>query len=102
MAKFFRKIAKFLIPALIIAVFIYLFSFNKMVYDYAHLFADTYEAGWEFEPLPNPNPRVQTRGMVLAAETHDLKLYINESTGEIAVYDRRGGHTWYSNPPGRR
>ncbi|MCL2361524.1 MAG: DUF5696 domain-containing protein [Defluviitaleaceae bacterium] len=100
MAKSTKRFVRFFLVVIIIAIFVYLFSFNKMAYDYAHLFPDTYEAGWDFEPLPNPNPMVS--GMVLAAETDELKLYVNTSTGEIAVYDKRGGHTWYSNPPGRR
>lgn len=36
--------------------------------------------------------------MVLAAENNNLKLYINETDGEVAFYDKRNGETVYSNP----
>lgn len=37
----------------------------------------------------------------LISETPVLALYLDSSTTEIAVRDKRSGHIWYSNPPDR-
>lgn len=58
---------------------------------------EPYGNGTEFQALKDSEPAVQ--GMVLAAENENLKLYINTSTADTAVYDKRTGHTVYSNPP---
>ena len=39
--------------------------------------------------------------MRLYAENEYLRLYVNEDTAEIAVWDKRRRAAWYSNPPGR-
>lgn len=43
----------------------------------------------------------QLPGMEPALENDALRLYINKTTAEIAVLDRRSGQVWYSNPQGR-
>ncbi len=53
--------------------------------------------GSEFTGLEDAEPSVA--GMKLAASNDNLKLYANEKTGEVAVYDKRTGQTVYSNPP---
>ncbi|MDE7300050.1 MAG: hypothetical protein K2N94_14735 [Lachnospiraceae bacterium] len=58
---------------------------------------EPYEEGTEFQALSDAAPSVE--GMVLAAENESLKLYINMETADTAVYDKRTGHTVYSNPP---
>lgn len=58
---------------------------------------DEYVAGTEFAPIADSNANVS--GMVLAAENDTLKLYVNQKSAEVAVYDKRTGVTTYSNPP---
>ncbi|MFC5651911.1 DUF5696 domain-containing protein [Paenibacillus solisilvae] len=40
-------------------------------------------------------------GMEKAAENDTLALYMNKTTAELAVYDKRSGHVWYTNPQDR-
>lgn len=54
------------------------------------------ETGTAFEPLPDA--RQDVPGMALAAQNDTLKLYADEKTACVAVYDRRNGVTVYSNP----
>lgn len=41
----------------------------------------------------------QLTGMEPAIENHSLRLYMNQSTAEMAVYVKDSGRVWYSNPP---
>ncbi|MBR2568304.1 MAG: hypothetical protein IKE34_03855, partial [Paenibacillus sp.] len=36
------------------------------------------------------------------AENEHLKLYLNKTTAEIAVVDKKSGYTWFSNPQSRQ
>lgn len=56
----------------------------------------SYEEGREFKAISEKSPDVE--GMVLAAENDILKLYVNISTAEVAVVDKRNGNITYSNP----
>ena len=58
----------------------------------------TYEEGSEFIPIKESKSDVD--GMDLAAENDNLKLYVNTTTGEMAVVDKRNGQVTYSNPAG--
>lgn len=60
----------------------------------------TYEEGTEFAPLRDDKPAV--KGMTLAAENECLKLYTDLKTTEIAVYDKRSGQIYRSNPADRK
>lgn len=57
-----------------------------------------HEAGTEFLPLEDDDPQVE--GMMLAAESDELKLYVNPETAEVAVFDKRNGEIFRSNPVG--
>lgn len=48
--------------------------------------------------VPAAESKSDVEGMVLVCENQNLKLYTNTSTAEIAVYDKRNGKTFYSNP----
>lgn len=69
-------------------------GYEKYLTDY------TFEASTEFVGLVDQDPQV--KGMVLAAENNDLKLYTNTSTTEVAIYDKRNGVITYSNPVDRK
>jgi len=58
-----------------------------------------FEQGTEFSPLQEQKTSVE--GMVLAAENANFKLYTNTKTAEVALYDKRSGETYYSNPTDR-
>lgn len=55
-----------------------------------------YEEGTDFKPIKEGKSDVA--GMELAAESTELKLYVNTESGEIAVVDKRNGQITYSNP----
>lgn len=55
-----------------------------------------YEEGRAFQAINEGNSDVA--GMELAAENDILKLYVNTTTGEVAVVDKRNGQITYSNP----
>jgi hypothetical protein len=75
--------------------FIYINSFT--IYDFSHLTVrQNFGPARPFEPMPGES----VPGMVRAAETEYLALYVDERTTNIAVYDKRNGHIWYSSPPG--
>lgn len=57
----------------------------------------TYETGAEFKGMKDSDPKVE--GMVLVAENNSLKLYINTTSCDVAVYDKGTKKTTYSNPP---
>lgn len=57
------------------------------------------ETGTEFTPLKDTEKAVAD--MVLAAENENLKLYTNLTTTEVALYDKRSGKIYYSNPADR-
>ncbi len=42
---------------------------------------------------------VEPKGFKAAAENDSLALFVNGSTTEIAVLDKKTGALWYSNPP---
>jgi len=44
----------------------------------------------------------QIPGMKPMLENNELRLYLNETTAEVAVLDKRTGNVWYSNPQGRQ
>ena len=79
----------------ILAYVIYLNSFT--IYDFGHL-TRTNDFGQRRDFVPMAGSEVD--GMVMAAETGTLALYINPEDTSIAVVDRRNGHVWHSTPPG--
>lgn len=60
------------------------------------LSAYSYEEGGEFQAISETKSDVAD--MVLAAENDTLKLYVNTSSGAVAVVDKRNGNITYSNP----
>ncbi len=52
------------------------------------------EESTEFKALSEATPSVE--GMVLVAETKDLKLYLKEKDATLALYDKRNGSISYS------
>ncbi|MCL1878644.1 MAG: DUF5696 domain-containing protein [Defluviitaleaceae bacterium] len=76
------------------AYIIYINSFDA--YDFSHL-TRTFDLGESraFTPLGGTN----VPGMLQAAQSEFLELYVNPETTNIAVFDRRNGYTWHSSPP---
>ncbi len=58
-----------------------------------------FEQGTEFSPIKEQEASVA--GMVLAAENENFKLYTNTGMAEVALYDKRSGETYYTNPTDR-
>ena len=98
--------AKILISCLIVALVIGLsylayYLINYTFYDdYKDAFLPiTYAEGSEFKALSDSSrPEELAEGYVLAAESKALKLYYNETTTEVAVYDITKDKITYSNP----
>lgn len=57
-----------------------------------------YEASGDSEFTPVKEEKTDVSGFVLASETNALKLYVNQENSQIAVFDKRSGKTFYSNP----
>ena len=55
-----------------------------------------FETGTTFAPIKEKEASVA--GMVLAAENESFKLYTNTDTAEVALYDKRSGEIYYTNP----
>lgn len=98
--KLLKKILLSCLAVLLVGVIGYgvYYLFHYVLYDdfKDNLLEYSYEEGKEFLPLTDDNPSVE--GMVLGAENASFKLYVNQSTGEIALYDKRNGETAFSNP----
>jgi len=77
---------------------LYLFIHFRLHDDYKALLPEPYvvEQGQAFSPISETEPDVP--GMVLAAENDYLKLYLDQKTANVAVYDRRTGAVAYTNP----
>jgi hypothetical protein len=101
--KIGKKIRLIVILAIVLAMagyaaYLYFNYFNYFEYK-KYLTSYSYETGKEFVGLQDNDPKVN--GMVLIAESNDLKLYTNTTTTEVAVYDKRSGEITYSNPVNR-
>ena len=79
-------------------VIIFIYTTSGIYYDYSHLIPAAGDVRTtEFKPVENPDgPAVE--GMVAAIENEHLILYIDPDNAYIAVYDKRNGHIWHSNP----
>ncbi|NLK21935.1 MAG: hypothetical protein GX308_07615 [Epulopiscium sp.] len=80
--------------------FVYVYFKYVKIEDYM-CFKGVYEfdEGKEFNALKDNLKSIDK--MLLAAENDSLKLYINEETTEVAVYDKRTKEIFYSNPINR-
>jgi len=82
----------------VVIVVVFLYSRGGTYYDYSHLIpVDGGVVTSSFIPIENADG-VAPEGMVAAAESEFLVLYIDPDNTYIAVYDKRNGHTWHSNP----
>lgn len=90
--------AAVLIGAAAAVIFIIMRYFNYNGYQ-QYLTSYEVEEGGEFRPLEDGSADVP--GMVLAAENDELKLYTDQETSEIAVYEKATGHITRSNPEDR-
>lgn len=95
-----KKLLYGIVGLILLAVAIWVIYFIVRYYSYNHyrdyLSSYEYEEGSTFTPVKESTSDVE--GMVLAAENASIKLYINETNGEVAFYDKRNGTTVYSNP----
>lgn len=95
-----KKLLYGIVGLILLAVAIWVIYFIVRYYSYNHyrdyLSSYEYEEGSTFTPVKESTSDVE--GMVLAAENASIKLYINETSGEVAFYDKRNGTTVYSNP----
>ena len=89
--KLLKKILLSCLAVLLVGVIGYgvYYLFHYVLYDdfKDNLLEYSYEEGKKFLPLTDDNPSVE--GMVLGAENASFKLYVNQSTGEIALYDKK-------------
>lgn len=94
------KIIIIIVVILLAALAIYAFPRVKKALvenDYkALLQEDTKKETTTFKALKDDNPAVAD--MVLAAENDNFKLYTNQTTTEVALYDKRTNDVYYSNP----
>ena len=76
------------------------YLFHYMLYNRYRDFLTSYEVpeGRPYQPLSDD--RINVSGFDLVAENEYLKLYTNPETADVAVYDKRNGEIFYSNPPG--
>ncbi|MBB3128788.1 hypothetical protein FHS19_003463 [Paenibacillus rhizosphaerae] len=68
----------------------------------AHTGANDAPAAAEFtkgQPLKAAFTDARAAGMKGVAENERLRLFVDESSGAIAVLNKETGETWYSNPP---
>lgn len=97
------KIIIIIVVILLAALAIYLFPRVKKALvenDYkAFLQEDAKKETTKFKALKDENPAVSD--MVLAAENDNFKLYTNQKTTEIALFDKRTNDVYYSNPVDR-
>ncbi len=98
---FFKKVIRnALVAVLGIALIVvgYMLLRYEFYDGYRAAFKNAYtgETGTEFTPLTDSENSVP--GMKLAAENETLKLYTDPKTGEVAVFDRRNGNIFRSNP----
>ena len=97
------KIIIIIVVILLVILAIYAFPRVKKALvenDYkAYLQENTQKETTKFKALNDDNPVVAD--MVLAAENDNFKLYTNQTTTEIALYDKRSNEVYYSNPVDR-
>ena len=100
-----KKVSKWVFIGILAALVIagiymtyYLIRYNFYNHYRDYITDYEYPEASEFKAAKDSSPSVE--GYDLAAENDTLKLYIQEATGNIAVYDKRNGVTVYSNPPG--
>jgi hypothetical protein len=86
-----------LVLALVVGWVLY-YLFHFYLYNEYQTYVTSYETeqGSEFQPLKESSSSVE--GMVLAAENDNLKLYTNDKTAEIAVFNKADQTITYSNP----
>lgn len=87
-----------LVLALVVGWVLY-YLFHFYLYNEYQTYVTSYETeqGSEFQPLKESSPSVE--GMVLVAEKDNFKLYTNDKTAEIAVFNKADQTITYSNPP---
>lgn len=98
--------AKILISCLVVALVIGLsyLGYYLIRYTFYDDYKDDYQPieyaeGSEFKALSDSSrPEELAQEYVLAAESDTLKLYYNEVTTHVAVYDKNSGKITYSNP----
>lgn len=97
-----KKLLTCVIGLILAVVVIWLANYLIRYYFYNNYKEDLasyeYEEGTEFTPISESASDVE--GMVLAQENHNLKLYVNTESGEVAIVDKRNGQIIYSNPAG--
>ncbi|MDD6101779.1 MAG: DUF5696 domain-containing protein [Clostridiales bacterium] len=80
-----------------LAYYLVNYTFNKDYKNY--ILPIEYAEGSKFSPKQDANrPEELAEGFVLAEENDLLKLYYNETTTEVAVYEKNTGKFTYSNP----
>ena len=96
-----KKIILLALAAAVIGAAIYgvYYLFHYILYNRYRDFLTTYEVeeGRPYRALTDSVNHVA--GFELAAENEYLKLYTDPENASIAVYDKRNGETYYTNPP---
>lgn len=92
-------LAALLIALISAAIYGVYYLFHYILYDRYRDFLTTYEVeeGQPYQALTDSVNNVA--GFELVAENEYLKLYTDPENASIAVYDKRNGETFYTNPP---
>ncbi|MCL2717768.1 MAG: DUF5696 domain-containing protein [Lachnospiraceae bacterium] len=97
----FKKIMLAILGIALLGAVIYFtyYLFNYLLYNRYRDFLTTYtvEEGRPYQPLTNSVNKVP--GFELVAENEYLKLYTDPASTGVAVYDKRNGEVYFTNPP---
>lgn len=97
--KIFIAVLSVVLGAALIWVIHYLVHYQ--LYDAYKAYTNDYEYTYDENAAaftPQTESKSDVEGMMLVCENENLKLYTNTQTAEVAVYDKRNGKTFYSNP----
>ncbi len=98
-----KKIIIAVLSIVIVAALAWLGNYLVRYQFYDDYKAYTKDYGFEYDEnaaafVPVTESKSDVEGMALVCENQNLKLYTNTKTAEVAVYDKRNGKTFYSNP----
>ena len=94
-----RKYIKTIVIALVVLSFLWILIFNLKPDDKSkNVNTDKIN---EVLPTDKSDFNLDSNEFELVDESKNLQLFVKPSTAEIAIKDKRGNYTWYSNPQDR-
>jgi hypothetical protein len=98
--KLIGKVGKYTLGLLALLIIIYLVYYYIRFFSYDeykdYLSSYKYEEGSDFMAIPEADSKVS--GFELVAENDYLKLYTDQNTANVAVFDKRNNNIVYTNP----